>query len=76
MIEGHDILCFSNDWNGDPLSKKHIMTRLARRNRVLWINSIGNRNPTVSTRDLKRMTAKLTDFASGIRRAECPTRNP
>jgi glycosyltransferase involved in cell wall biosynthesis len=69
MIEGHDILCFSNDWNGDPLSKKHIMTRLARRNRVLWINSIGNRNPTVSTRDLKRMTAKLTDFASGIRRA-------
>ena len=43
MIQGYDIICFSNDWDGDPLSKKHIMQRLAARNRVLWVNSIGGR---------------------------------
>jgi glycosyltransferase involved in cell wall biosynthesis len=63
MIEGYDIICFSGDWDGDPLSKKHIMRRLARRNRVLWVNSIGNRNPTPSARDLRRVYRKLHDFA-------------
>lgn len=67
MIQGYDIICFSNDWDGDPLSKKHIMQRLARRNRVLWVNSIGNRNPTASARDLKRVIKKLWDFGSGCR---------
>jgi glycosyltransferase involved in cell wall biosynthesis len=67
MIEGRDIICFSNDWDSDPLSKKHIMTRLAKRNRVLWINSIGNRRPTASARDLKRAIKKLKDFARGQR---------
>jgi len=67
MIEGHDIICFSNDWDSDPLSKKHIMLRLAKRNRVLWINSIGNRRPTGSARDLKRAIKKLKDFTRGQR---------
>src|SRR6185295_16301694 len=67
MIEGHDIVCFSNDWDSDPLSKKHIMQRLAKRNRVLWINSIGNRKPTASVRDLKRVFKKLFDFSKGSR---------
>ncbi len=69
MIEGHDIICFSNDWDGDPLSKKHIMQRLARRNRVLWVNSIGNRNPTASVHDVKRAIKKLSEFARGSTRA-------
>jgi glycosyltransferase involved in cell wall biosynthesis len=67
MIEGHDIICFSNDWDGDPLSKKHIMTRLARKNRILWVNSIGNRNPSASVRDLKRVMAKIKAFGGGCR---------
>jgi len=67
MIEGHDIICFSNDWDSDPLSKKHIMSRLAKNNRVLWINSIGNRRPTASARDVKRVIKKLKDFTRGHR---------
>lgn len=70
MIEGYDIICFSNDWDGDPLSKKHIMRRLAKRNRVLWVNSIGNRNPTVTARDFKRAVQKLKSAASGCRQVE------
>jgi len=70
VIEGYDIICFSNDWDGDPLSKKHIMRRLAKRNRVLWVNSIGNRNPTVTARDFKRAVQKLKSAASGCRQVE------
>ncbi|HLK68133.1 MAG TPA: glycosyltransferase [Bryobacteraceae bacterium] len=65
MIEGNDIICFSNDWDGDPLSKKHIALRLARKNRVLWVNSTGNRNPTASVRDLRRAWKKLRQFCEG-----------
>jgi glycosyltransferase involved in cell wall biosynthesis len=70
MIEGKDIICFSNDWDGDPLSKKHIMQRLAKRNRILWVNSLGNRNPTASAKDLKRILKKLKDFTRGSRQVE------
>lgn len=67
MIQGTDIICFSNDWDGDPLSKKHIVTRLARKNRVLWVNSIGNRNPSVSAHDFRRVLKKLFDSCHGCR---------
>ncbi len=59
MIEGHSIICFAHDWKGDPTSKTHIMRILSQRNRVLWINSIGMRRPTASSRDLHRLVAKL-----------------
>jgi hypothetical protein len=36
MLEGASIICFSQDWDGDPTSKKHIMRILATNNRVLW----------------------------------------
>ena len=65
MIRGQDIICFANDWDSDPLSKKHIMLRLAEHNRILWVNSIGNRNPTVSVRDFRRVIKKLADFLRG-----------
>ncbi len=67
MIEGHNIICFSNDWDGDPLSKKHIMLRLSEKNRILWVNSIGNRNPSASVGDLKRILKKALAFGKGCR---------
>jgi glycosyltransferase involved in cell wall biosynthesis len=66
MLTGRDIICFANDWSGDPLSKKHVMTRLAKNNRVLWVNSLGNRAPRASARDLKRIVDKLSKFASHL----------
>jgi glycosyltransferase involved in cell wall biosynthesis len=59
MLEGASIICFSQDWEGDPTSKKHIMRILATKNRVLWVNSIGMRRPTASGRDLRRLLFKL-----------------
>jgi glycosyltransferase involved in cell wall biosynthesis len=69
-LEGRDIVCFANDWSGDPLSKKHVMRRLARRNRVLWVNSLGNRSPRATARDLRRIFDKLQRFAGGLYEVE------
>ena len=66
-LKGRDIVCFSNDWDGDPLSKMHAMKILARENRVLWVNSIGNRRPTASTRDAKRVFKKIAGAIEGMK---------
>jgi glycosyltransferase involved in cell wall biosynthesis len=58
-LRNRDMLCFSHDWSGDPLSKTHLMRLLARDNRILWVNSIGYRAPSVSRRDLGRAFKKL-----------------
>jgi glycosyltransferase involved in cell wall biosynthesis len=59
FLRGRDMICFSHDWSGDPLSKTHLMRLLSRENRVLWVNSIGYRAPSVSRRDLGRAFKKL-----------------
>src|SRR5690348_1006596 len=69
-LSGRDILCFSHDWTGDPLSKTHLMRLLARRNRILWVNSIGFRTPTASKADLGRAVRKLAAAATPIREVE------
>ncbi len=70
MLRGRDLICFSNDWDGDPLSKTHLMRLLARDNRVLWVNSIGYRTPTMSSRDLGRVWKKLRKFFTPVREVE------
>jgi glycosyltransferase involved in cell wall biosynthesis len=65
-----DVVCFSNDWDGDPLSKTHLMRRAAREGRVLWVDSLGNRAPRATGRDLRRMTRKLAAAAGGLREVE------
>jgi hypothetical protein len=65
-LAGRDIVCFSNDWDGDPLSKTHLMRILARTNRVLWVNSLGNRAPRATASDAARIWKKLRDAARGV----------
>ncbi|HVT81067.1 MAG TPA: glycosyltransferase [Phycisphaerae bacterium] len=64
------MLCFSHDWNGDPLSKTHLMRLLARDNRILWVNSIGYRTPSASARDFKRAYQKLAAAAAPVKEVE------
>lgn len=65
-LEGETIICFAKDWSGDPTSSNHVMRLLARRNRVVWLNSIAMRKPSlVSGRDLSRMAGKLRRFTEG-----------
>lgn len=67
---GRDILCFSHDWTGDPLSKTHLMRVLAKDNRILWINAIANRMPTASSKDFSRIFTKLKSYTEPIREVE------
>ena len=66
ILRGRDILCFSHDWTGDPLSKTHLMRVLSRENRILWINAIANRMPTASTKDVRRIFFKLKKFTEPV----------
>ncbi|HYV20139.1 MAG TPA: glycosyltransferase [Verrucomicrobiae bacterium] len=70
MMEGASILCFAHDWGGDPTSKTHIMKILARRNRVLWVNSIAMRRPAASGRDLRRLFDKVAKGLRGCQEVE------
>src|SRR5918999_2486620 len=69
-LRGRDLVVFSKDWDGDPLSKTHIMRILSRDNRILWVNSIGNRAPRANAHDLQRIWRKLASFTEGIREVE------
>lgn len=70
VLRGRDIICFSHDWSGDPLSKTHIVRVLSRDNRILWINSLANRMPTASPKDFRRIYKKLTAFTEPIKEVE------
>ncbi len=70
VLRGRDILCFSHDWTGDPLSKTHLMRVLSKDNRILWINAIANRMPTTSSKDVSRIYKKLRAFAEPVREVE------
>ena len=69
-LRGRDILCFSHDWTGDPLSKTHLMRVLSKDNRILWINAIANRMPTTSSKDVSRIYKKLRAFREPVREVE------
>jgi glycosyltransferase involved in cell wall biosynthesis len=70
VLHNRDILCFSHDWSGAVLSKTHLMRLLARRNRVLWVNSIGYRRPAATGSDLRRIFKKLSAAAQPITEVE------
>jgi glycosyltransferase involved in cell wall biosynthesis len=66
MLEGENIVCFAKDWSEDPTSNNHVMKLLARRNNVLWLNSIGMRKPSLGNKaDVSKMVHKLRSFAKG-----------
>lgn len=70
QLRGRDILCFSHDWTGDPLSKTHLMRVLSKDNRILWINAIANRMPTAAKKDITRIFKKLKSFAEPVKEVE------
>jgi glycosyltransferase involved in cell wall biosynthesis len=64
------VVCFANDWNGDPTSKHHIMRTLCRHVPVLWVESSGMRRPSfTSPADLRRIAGRLGSAFGGRRRS-------
>jgi glycosyltransferase involved in cell wall biosynthesis len=58
---GRDIVCVGfADWDTDLWTNQHhLMSRLARENRVLFVESLGLRQPQLAGRDLKRIVRRL-----------------
>ncbi len=70
-MTGEHIVCFAKDWDGHPSSNTHVMQLLARRNRVLWLESVAMRVPSLgSGHDLRRMARRVAAAARGARRME------
>ncbi len=65
------IVCFANDWRGDPTSKHHIMRTFAEHADVLWVESSGMRRPQLSkATDLRRIWGRLRRSAGGLAKEE------
>jgi glycosyltransferase involved in cell wall biosynthesis len=69
VLSGRDIVCVGfNDWDSELWTNQHhLMSRLAVKNRVLFIESLGLRRPTLHSRDVRRMGRRLVRGLRGPR---------
>jgi len=60
-LSGRDIVCVGfADWDTELWTNQHhLMSRLARENRVLFVESLGLRQPQLAGRDIKRIARRL-----------------
>jgi glycosyltransferase involved in cell wall biosynthesis len=60
-LRGRDIVCVGfADWDTELWTNQHhLMSRLARSNRVLFVESLGLRRPQLARRDLTRIVRRL-----------------
>jgi glycosyltransferase involved in cell wall biosynthesis len=60
-VRGRDIVCVGfADWDTDLWTNQHhLMSRLARQNRVLFVESLGLRRPQLAGRDVARIARRL-----------------
>ena len=54
----HDLIVFGEDWGRHPSSTQHLVSRLARDRKVVWVNSLGLRRPRIDASDLRRLGYK------------------
>ncbi len=68
-LQGRDIVCVGfADWDTDlQTNQHHLMRRLARKNTVLFVESLGLRRPQLAGRDLKRIAKRLRNGLRGAR---------
>jgi glycosyltransferase involved in cell wall biosynthesis len=71
-LEGRDIVCLGTaDWRTElPINQHQLMGRLAARNRVLFVESLGLRRPQLASRDLKRIWRRLRRGLRGAQPAD------
>ena len=61
-LTGRDFIVFADNWGRHPSSTQHLFRHILRNNRVLWVHTIGLRNPGLSAYDLKRSVEILRRF--------------
>jgi hypothetical protein len=67
-MKNESIIYFAKEWNQDRTSCDHVFDQLARDNKVVWVNSIGWRNPNLaSAHDWRRIFSKLRKCLGGLK---------
>jgi glycosyltransferase involved in cell wall biosynthesis len=71
-LSDQDIICVgSADWATElPTNQHQLMKRLAARNRVLFVESLGLRRPQLAPRDLRRLWRRLVNGLRGARNVD------
>lgn len=72
MLRGRDIVCVGfADWDTELWTNQHhLMSRLARENRVLFVESLGLRQPQLAGKDLRRIARRLRRGVAPPREAD------
>jgi glycosyltransferase involved in cell wall biosynthesis len=71
-LSGHSIVCFAGEdwWYHHPHSKNHILKRLAKHNRVLFVNSITMGLPSIGNPDFfHKIRRKFRSYLRWLRKA-------
>ncbi|WP_111978086.1 glycosyltransferase [Algibacillus agarilyticus] len=58
MTKKH-LIVFGEDWGGLPSSTQHFIKHLASDHKIIWVNSIGLRQPNFTLSDVKRVGLKI-----------------
>lgn len=67
-LSGQNIICFaSSSWEAMWVNPQHLMSRLARSNRVLYVNNIGLRSPKMKGADIQKAFERLKGFVGGLK---------
>jgi len=66
-LNGQKIVCFaSSSWEAMWVNPQHLMSRLSKTNKVLYVNNIGMRPPGGSRADIRKMVERLRGFLRGL----------
>lgn len=69
MLKNENIICFSNnEWQQVPTSKEHIMKIFSKKNKVLYVENIGQRRPLFKLADFKRILTRLINWSTGLKK--------
>lgn len=53
-------LVFSDDWGVHPSSCQHLFQHISKKHKVLWVNTIGMRNPKLNSLDFQKAATKIS----------------
>lgn len=67
-----DMIVFGEDWGRHPSSTQHLIKRLAKDAKIIWVNSLGLRRPRLNMVDLDRLKTKALTFARPKQSGACP----
>lgn len=74
FLEGENIICFAGEdwWYHNPHSNLHLMQSFSKHNRILFVNSIGVRMPSLKNDKYvwKKIFGKLASFARYLKKGQ------